>query len=86
MKQLPPLSTLPQPLTSVSQATGYIAAQRGHLLPRNLGPASIIPYQSNHWDLQGKDEARPQPSVLRLGQPEDKDRDRTFARQKQLPP
>lgn len=43
-----PLPTLPRPLTSVGQATGHIAAQRGHLLPRNLSPTSIIPYQGYH--------------------------------------
>lgn len=76
-----PLPTHFRPLTGVSQATGHIAAQTGHLLPRNLGPASIIPYQSHHWDLQGEDEARPQPSVPGLGQPQVKDRDRTPANQ-----
>lgn len=42
-----------RPLTSVSQATGYAAAQDGHLLPSDLGPAGIVPYQRDHWDLRG---------------------------------
>lgn len=68
-------------LTSVGQATGHIAAQRGHLLPRNLGPASIIPYQGHHWDLQGEDEAKPQYSA-----PTGLASQSTSTRQKQPPP
>lgn len=59
------LPTLPESLTSVGQATGHIAAQTGHLLPRNLGPASIISYQGHHWDLRGR--MKPGCSVQRPG-------------------
>lgn len=53
LKWRSPSLPIQAPLTSVSQATGHIAAQRGHLFPGNLGPASIISYQGHHWDLQG---------------------------------